>query len=150
MMPLLVSGALRTGVAIEAVPTLDAGSQAMSLCVPWPNWSSVQALRPVAAAGLIVMPGGRTTEVSLTWELASLVGSPSHGTCTPTVVPTGVSRLVVSGVTETPGANGTWSQPVAPIGLFRSSFVTSLFWSLAPLVETTVSVVVCGPAQVVG
>ncbi len=57
------------GVWIETVPIFEASGQATGLRVPLPNWASVQAARPLAAAGLRPMPGGSVTVASLRLDL---------------------------------------------------------------------------------
>jgi hypothetical protein len=86
--------------------------------VPLPSCSSVQAPRPVAAEGLMVMPSGRVTWASRSvavsgWSLPSgLRGRP-----TSIVTPDGAPATRVSTLTPTVGSNGRSLQPLAPIGV---------------------------------
>src|SRR5437764_11915707 len=139
-----VSGCASTGVVIETVPTFDASGHLIASVVPSANCTSVHACSPVADGGLIVSPAGSVPTASRTCEVAMCVGSWSCGTCRSTPTPVGVSCCVVPGVTEIDGVNGTWSQPVAPVG------VVSVAVAVWPAYESSVHVLDCGPAQSVG
>src|ERR1700728_201461 len=107
----------RSGVSIVAVPTCEPAGQATGPVVPLPNWVLVHACRPAAAAGLSVMPSGSATLTFRGIELSMLSALEFWGTSTLTVAPSGSSDWVVAGVTFTVGANGTFSQPLAPTGV---------------------------------
>ena len=62
-------------------------------------------------------PSGSVSDVVFTCEDSSPVGFSSAGTWRFTLPPVGLSRFVVPGVTVRVGSNGTWSQPVAPVGV---------------------------------
>ena len=107
------------------MPICDAGGHVIGLCVPLANWASVHASRPLAAAGLIVIPSGSVTETSLTCAVASVPASELCGTCRSTAALVGSSACVVPGVTEIEGLNGTLSQPLAPTGVVAVAVTVS-------------------------
>ena len=107
-----------TGVSNSTLPIADAAGQVTGRVVPLPSCSSVQAPRPFAAEGLMVMPSGSVTCASLSvavsgWSLPlGLRGRP-----TSIVTPDGAPATRVSTATPTVGENGSSSQPLAPIGV---------------------------------
>ena len=113
------------GVCTSVVPIFAAAGQAIGLFVPLPNSASVQATSVFAAAGLMLVPSGRTTLAFFRYELA--IGSfGSNGIRTSTVEDSGVSTNSPAGPAVTDGLNGTRSQPDAP------TEVVNAFWTKTP------------------
>ena len=97
-MPLSVGS---SGVAKLTVPTCEAAGQPASDA----NCASVHATSPFATPGESVVPTGSTISARRTCEFPS-------GSVRATVAPLGTTRWVVSSAVVTPGANGTFAQPV--------------------------------------
>src|SRR5215213_811383 len=120
------------GVCTSVVPIFAAAGQAIVLFVPLPNWASVQATSVFAAAGLMLVPSGRTSLAVFRYELA--IGAfGSNGIRTSTEVASGVSTNSPAGTADTVGLKGTFSQPDAPtevVNDFSTKTPGAACWSI--------------------
>src|ERR1044072_8024807 len=107
MAPLIGAGSAE--LSIETVPTLECSGHCASWTVPKAASSSVQAVLPSAALGLIEKPGGKITVVALIEGGAGVLGLCVCGTLRLTSRPVAVSAWVVVGSAERLGLKVGWS-----------------------------------------
>src|ERR1044072_3199415 len=98
MAPLIGAGSAE--LSIETVPTLERSGHCASWTVPKAASSSVQAVLPSAALGLIEKPGGKITVVALIEDGAGVLGLCVCGTLRLTSRPGGVWAWGVVGAAE--------------------------------------------------
>ncbi len=142
------SGSSSSGVSIDTVPIRDAAGHRGSASVSTPIWASEQPRRPSAAPGEIATPTGSATTARRSDGAASSFTPFGYGASRSIANPAGVAGAVVSGRTESDGANRSFSQPVTCIGTPFAS------WSIAVRAhrpgrsqELAAILVVSGPAS---
>ncbi len=91
-------GKIRDGQV--TVPSRDSSGQVTGLRVPMPICAGVQALRPVAAEGLRVMPSGRLIVAVFKLRGVEFGGRVLWGTARVAMTPVGTSDCVFSGSTS--------------------------------------------------